>query len=340
MSSATSSLWHRPLSLARARWLHGWHSEVAPQGVPSREPLACVVVGGGDVDALGPAVAALDAPLSGSAVVLVRLRQPTPVAATVHAIVDLLRDKGCGPVASARSSTPTTVTGGTTRCRSSPDRRPRRAHRVRHALDVVDLGGDLVVGPVPDTSVLSGRLVSRAWVESSARVVVGRAVTDLTDGYAACLAMLLGAAPAGWRRARGRRCRPPDPPSPGTRGGRRARGERRPDGGRLPQPVDSRTLVVATDLLAADGAAAALLGLDRRSRCSNAPCSPSARRRGARRGASCPSRARTLPTRSRVPRPGRWPRSLDWPGSSARRPEDPTRAPQVPTPCSRRCGPS
>jgi hypothetical protein len=36
-----------------------------------------------------------------------------------------------------------------------------------------------------------------------------------------------------------------------------------PDGGRLPQPIDSRALVVATDALAADSACAALLGLDR-----------------------------------------------------------------------------
>lgn len=234
--------------------------------MPSRGPLACVVVGGGDLDALGPTVAALDATVSGAAVVLVRLRQPTPVSAdVVHAVVDLLHDKGCSPV----------VVGASVHAYD----RDRGHHSVRDlarlagiggrtatgtTYTVADLGSELAAAQVPDSSVLSGRLVSRAWAESSARVVVGRAVTDLTDGYAACLTTLLGAAPevAGAEPADVAAdlltYLPPTlavvdalTPSVG------------PDGGRLPQLLDSGALVVATDVLAAEGATAALLGLDR-----------------------------------------------------------------------------
>jgi hypothetical protein len=234
--------------------------------VPSRDPLACIVVGGGGVDALGPAVSALAPELTGAGVVLVRLRQPTPVTAgVVHAVVDLLQDKGCSSV----------VVGATVH---SYDR-DRGHHSVPElarlagldgrtatgrSYDVVDLGSDLVTAPVPDTSVLSGHPVSRAWAESPTRVVVGRAVTDLTDGYAACLTTLLGAAPelAGADAA--------DvaadllghlPPALVVVDALAA--SIGPDGGRLPQPLDSRTLVVATDPLAADSATAILLGLDR-----------------------------------------------------------------------------
>jgi hypothetical protein len=225
-----------------------------------------MVVGGGDVDALAPAVTALGPRLTGAAVVLVRLRQPTPVAAgVVHALVDLLHDKGCAPV----------VVGASVH---SYDR--DRGHHTVHELarlagllgrtargtdyDVVDLGSDLVPAPVPDTSVLSGHPVSRMWAESSARVLVGRAVTDLTDGYAAGLATLLGAAPevAGADPADVAADLLAHLPA-GLVVVDALAASVGPDGGRLPQLLDSRTLVVATELLAADGAAAALLGLDR-----------------------------------------------------------------------------
>lgn len=225
-----------------------------------------MVVGGGEVDALGPAVAALDAPLTGTAVVLTRLRQPTPVAAeVVHALVDLLQDNGCSPV----------MVGASVQAHD----RDRGHHSVQELArlaglhgrtpsgaryDVVDLGSELVAAPVPDTSVLSGRLVSRRWAEASVRVVVGRAVTDLADGYAAGLATLLGAAP----EVPG--AEPADVAAdlvahlpPGLAVVDALAASVGPDGGRLPQLLDSRTLVVATDLLAADGATAALLGLDR-----------------------------------------------------------------------------
>ena len=234
--------------------------------MPSRDPLACIVVGGGDVDALGPAVSALAPELSGAAVVLVRLRQPTPVASSVvHALVDLLQDKGCSPV----------VVGATVQAYDRDRGHDSVQELARLAglggrtatgtrYDVVDLGRDLVAARVPDTSVLSGHLASRAWVEAPTRVVAARAVTDLVDGYAAGLTTLLGAAPevAGAEAA--------DVAAdllahlaPTLVVVDALEASVGPDGGRLAQPLDSRTLVVATDLLAADSATAALLGLDR-----------------------------------------------------------------------------
>jgi hypothetical protein len=225
-----------------------------------------MVVGGGDVDALGPAVAALDPALTGPAVVLVRVRPPTPVdAAVVHALVDLLHDRGCRPVVVGAALHAYDRDRGH---HSVPElaRRAGLSGRTRSgtAYDVVDLGADLVSAPVPDASVLSGHLVSRVWAESATRVVVGRAVTDLVDGYAGCLATLLGAAP----EVPG--ADPGDVATellvhlpPGLAVVDALAASVGPDGARLPQPLDSRTLVVATDLLAADAATAALLGVDR-----------------------------------------------------------------------------
>jgi hypothetical protein len=234
--------------------------------VRSRDPLACIVVRGGEVTALAPAIGRLAPSWKGAAVVLARVSQPTPASALViHTLVDLLHDAGCAPVSVGSSL----HSYDRDRGHDSVADLARRAGLLGRtprgrSYDVVDLLAELVEAPVPDASVLSGQQVSRLWAEAGTRVVVGRAVTDLVHGYAACLATLLGAAPevAG--------ADPADvaadllahlPPSlavvdalsPSVG----------PDGGRLPQPIDSRTLVVATDVLAAEGACAALLGLDR-----------------------------------------------------------------------------
>ena len=234
--------------------------------MPSRDPLACIVVRGGDVAALAPAIARLDAPLTGSAVILARLSQPTPVSApVVHALVDLLHDAGCAPVSVGSSLHSHDRDRGHHSVADLARRAGLHGRTPRgRSYDVVDLCAELVHPPVPDASVLSGQQVSRLWVEAGARVVVGRAVTDLLHGYAACLATLLGAAPevAG--------ADPADvaadlvahlPPTLVVVDALSA--SVGPDGGRLPQPIDSRALVVATDALAADSACAALLGVDR-----------------------------------------------------------------------------
>ncbi|TPG15004.1 hypothetical protein EAH86_15855 [Pedococcus bigeumensis] len=234
--------------------------------MPSRDPLACVVVRGGDVAALGPAIARLGASWDSQAVVLARLSQPTPVSApVVHALVDLLHDAGCAPV----SVGSTLHSYDRDRGHLSVTDLARRAGLLGRtprgrSYDVVDLGVELLDAPVPEASVLSGQQVSRLWAAAGVRVVVGRAVTDLVHGYAACLATLLGAAPevAG--------ANPADvaadllahlPPALAVVDALSA--SVGPDGGRLPQPIDSRALVVATDALAADSACAALLGVDR-----------------------------------------------------------------------------
>jgi hypothetical protein len=244
---------------------------VAPGGVESREPLTCTVVGGDGVTGLAEACERLAVDLAGPALVLVRVSPPTPAsAAVVHAVVDLLHDRGCDDVAVGvrltvgdrdrghRSATLLAVDAGLTGRTDSG-----------RGYAVIDLGDDLSTAPVPETAVLHGHPCSTAWVSARTRVVVARAVTDLVDGYAGSLATLLGAAPevAG--------AEPADvvvdllahlPPSlvvvdalaPAAGA----------DGARLPVLLDTGTpgtgsLVVATDPVLADTWVAALFGTDR-----------------------------------------------------------------------------
>ncbi|MFC8501594.1 DUF362 domain-containing protein [Pedococcus sp. NPDC057267] len=239
---------------------------MAPDGVESREPPACTVVGGGGAAGLAAAWERLRLDVVAPAVVLARVSPPTPAGAeVVHAVVDLLHRHGCDEVSVGvrltvgdhdrghRSATLLAVDAGLTG--RTGEGRPYA---------VVDLGDDLVTAPVPETAVLSGHPCSAAWAHAGTRVVVGRAVTDLVDGYAGSLETLLGAAleVAG--------AEPADvvvdllahlpptlvvvdalAPCVGV------------DGARLPVPVDTGVLVVATDAVLADTCAAGLLGQDR-----------------------------------------------------------------------------
>jgi hypothetical protein len=225
-----------------------------------------MVVRGEGVAALASAVGRLKPPLGGTAVVLARLSQPTPASAkVVHEVVDLLLEGGCDEVSVGCSLLAFDRDRGHTSVHELAQRAGIRGRTARgRAYVLVDLAADTVEAPVPETSVLHGRPVSALWAGATTRVVVGRAVTDLVDGYAGCLATLLGAAPevAGAEAA--------DvvvdllthlPPALVVVDALRP--SVGPDGARLPETLDSGILVVGTDALAADTALAALLGEDR-----------------------------------------------------------------------------
>lgn len=234
----------------------------------SGSPVAGYAVrGGGCVASIGPLLRELGGTIPGPAVVLARLSPPTPVSADVlHAVVDALVEEGCdvtvGMVLGSRDrDRGHRSVSGLARQAGLTGRTPRG-----RAYSVADLGEDTVPASVPLSSVLAEQPVSRLWSSAGTRVVVGRAVTDLVDAYAACLATLLGAVPevAG--------AEPADvatdllrhlPPtlcvvdSLVTSDGA--------DGGRILTPVATDTVVVATDALGADCAVAGMLGCDRSS---------------------------------------------------------------------------
>jgi hypothetical protein len=134
-----------------------------------------------------------------SAVVLAGLSGPAAVEPrVVDELVDLLcergwrsvavagactlldRDAGVGDVdalAAAAGLTGTTVAGN------------------EYAL--VDLHSELVPAPVPTSSVLADRDVSKVWADAALRIVLARSVSDLADGYAGCLELLAEVVVAG-----------------------------------------------------------------------------------------------------------------------------------------------
>jgi len=228
--------------------------------------LACTVVRGGAVAALAGAVDRLDPTLGGPAVVLVRLSPPTPVSATlVHAVVDLLHERGCGDVTVATR----VGTGDRDRGHTSVTDLARAAGLTGRTdrgrpYAVADLDDHLTTAPVPETAVLHGRPCGALWAGAGCRVVVARAVTDLVDGYAGSLATVLGAAPEVPGAEPADVCAdllahlPVDlvvVDALETAAG--------PDGARLPRVVATDALVTATDAVLADSALAALLGQDR-----------------------------------------------------------------------------
>ncbi len=229
-----------------------------------------VVVRGRDAEsldaALGPDLTEMLGSRTGRAVVCARLHPPTPVTREVlDHVVDALIGAGC-----------TDVTVGSTLSPQDRDRGHRSVSGLARlagltgrtasgrTYEVADLGEDTIPAPVPPTSVLDGRPVSRLWSGADTRVVVGRAVTDLLETYAGCLDALTGVVPevAG--------AEPADvvvdvvrhlPPTvcvidaTATSDGA--------DGARLAHPRDTGTVVVTRDALLADTTLASLLGADR-----------------------------------------------------------------------------
>ncbi|HEV7147859.1 MAG TPA: DUF362 domain-containing protein, partial [Pedococcus sp.] len=204
--------------------------------------------------------------MTGPAVVLARLSQPTPAsAAVIHEVVDLLVEAGCVDVAVGYSLTAYDRDRGHRSVHTLARQAGVRGRTERgRAYDLVDLAADPIEAPVPETAVLHGRPVSSAWARAGTRVLVARAVTDLLDGYAGCLATLVGAA----HEVPGAEVAdvavdllahlPPTlvvvdalQPSVGA------------DGARLPDAVEAGIVLVGSDALVADTALAALLGQDR-----------------------------------------------------------------------------
>ncbi len=235
---------------------------------PDRHRVGVVVRGGdGSLDAnLRTTLTDLLGTCTGRAVVCARLHPPTPVSRElIDLVVDALIDAGS-----------TDVTVGSTLSAQDRDRGHRSVSALARlaglsgrtasgrAYEVADLGEDTIPAPVPPTSVLDGRPVSRLWVGAATRVVVGRAVTDLLETYAGCLDALTGVVPevAG--------AEPADvavdlvrhlPPSLGVIDATATSDGA--DGGRLAHPTDTATVVVARDALLADTTLASLLGVDR-----------------------------------------------------------------------------
>lgn len=53
-----------------------------------------------------------------------------------------------------------------------------------------DLRSELADAPVPESSVLAGRALSKAWVDAELRIVLTRSASDIADGFASCLDLL------------------------------------------------------------------------------------------------------------------------------------------------------
>ncbi len=242
----------------------------AARRVPGDAPVAgCVVRGDDPATLLLDAVGRATSPLAGAfgsvpgarAVVVPVLSQPAPVTPSlVEALVDLLHDAGAAQV----------VVGGAL---TTSDR--DRGHRSVAALaavagyqgrtaggrayDVVDLHGDLVAAPVPQTAVLHQHRVARAWVDADVRIVLCRSASDAMDGFAGALDALLAVTPA----LPG--AEPADvavellehlPPSLAVADA--VVSSHGPDGRHLLRELDTHALVVATDALRLDLTLAAL----------------------------------------------------------------------------------
>ena len=232
-----------------------------------REQPGCVVVRGNAPAALvATALAGLHSLGSGRAVVLVRLSQPSPVAATVvHAVVEELLRCGCGQVVVAGAVS----TADRDRGFTDLGQLARLARLPGHtdsgmSYDLIDLWDSTVPAEVSPGSVLAGGAVSAAWMQADTRVVVGRSTTDIFDGYLGCLSTLIGVAPA----IPG--ARPEDVVAailehapPGLALVDATVSSDGPDGARLLREHETNTVIAATDAVLADVVLATLQGEDR-----------------------------------------------------------------------------
>ena len=233
---------------------------------PDPPPTGAVVLRGAEVGALEATARRVLGPRSGRAVVCARLSAPAPASpAVVEAVVDALVEAGASDVVVG------TALGTRDRDRghravehlaAQAGLTGRTARGRRYA--VTDLLASTVPSPVPPTGVLHQGAVSALWVAAQTRVVVGRAATDLVDGYAGCLQVLGAVAQEVPGAELADVVREVDQFLPAclavvdvleVSAG--------PDGSHLLDPVRTDAVVVSADTVAADSALAALLGVDR-----------------------------------------------------------------------------
>ena len=136
--------------------------------------------------------------------------------------------------------------------------------------DVVDLSDDLVEDAFPDASPLAGTALSRAWIDADLRIVFAANRTDEGDGYALCLSTLLNVLPLVDKHYHYRARRdvgavvdalvnaaPVDFALIDAVVSAHGSG-----GGRVPQSIQTDTVIAATNPVLADHYSAILMGLD------------------------------------------------------------------------------
>ena len=182
----------------------------------------------------------------------------------VEDLVDRLAELGAGPVTVAVALTDADRRRGAVDAVAEARALGYRGRTpARTTYELVDLLGATVPAAVPDAAVIAHREVGRAWALADVRVVVARLCTDAADGVAAALSALplvvpplpgVDAADVGTDVLRHLR------PQLAVVDARVS--SHGPDGVHNERPLETATVVVATDALLADVACALLTGLD------------------------------------------------------------------------------
>ncbi|MFT3976301.1 MAG: DUF362 domain-containing protein [Sphingomonas bacterium] len=153
------------------------------------------------------------------------------------------------------------------------------------AYDVLDLSGDAIDGGFPATGPLAGSTLSAAWLDADLRIVFAANRTDEDDGYALCLATLLGVLPLTDKNYHYRMRRDPGAVAQALLD-RAAVDLALIDatvsvhgngGARAPEAIGTHTIIAATDPVLADHYGAILMGLDP---CVSQTVAPALRRPG------------------------------------------------------------